>query len=164
MRQRAHPRNLSENGGRLREAASGSCLRIWPEAVPCGQRGSKLLVANDDKRARSRRRLHDPSPVDGNAPAVAPQSGPFEWSGHRYGKRGSIGSAQDAAARLEAAPLTGLREVVKVHGTRTRNADAVVGVARPASHRGHREYWPIDEAAAHLGDVRLLRAIAHLLR
>lgn len=82
------------------------------------RRGSgKLLLANDDKRARSRRRSHHPPRVHRDAPAVAPQSGPFEWSRQRYGKRGSIGTAQDAPARFEAAPLTGLREVVKVHGT-----------------------------------------------
>jgi hypothetical protein len=108
--------------------------------------------------------LHEPSHVDGDAPALAPQSGPFEWSRHGYGKRGSIGTAQDAVGGLEAAPLTGLREVVKVHGTRTRNGDAVVGVAGPRSHRGHRQDWPIDEAAAQRGDVGLLRAIARLLR
>lgn len=27
------------------------------------------------------------------------------------------------------------------------------------SHRGHRQYWPIDEAPAQLGDACLLRAI-----
>lgn len=35
--QRAHPRNLFENGGRLREAASGSCLRIWRDAIPAAE-------------------------------------------------------------------------------------------------------------------------------
>jgi hypothetical protein len=60
--------------------------------------------------------------------------------------------------------LTGLGEIVKKHGTDTRNDDGAGGVAGPSTRGRHRQHGPINEASTQLGDADLLRPIARLLR
>ena len=120
----------------------GTCNFIKPIAYPAMVAVMKLAsvpanIARSPSRARSCRRLHDPSRVQRDAPAVALQGGPFERPGHRHGQCGPIGSAQDAAVGVETAPLSGTGEIAKKHGTGPRNDYAAGGVAgaRPARAR-----------------------------
>jgi hypothetical protein len=128
------------------------------------QCGKGDYFSNDNKGARACRRPHRPPGVKGGAPTISLQSGPFERSGNRYGQCGPVGSAQDAAARVEAAPLSRKGEISKIHRTRPGNAHGAGRVAGPAAPCRHRQHGSINEASTQLGDAGLPRPIARLLR
>src|SRR4029078_8311525 len=109
--------------------------------------------------SRSRRRSHDPSCVQRDAPAVTLQSAPFEPSSNRYGHCEPISSEQDPIVGVETAPFGVTGEISKENRADSRNAYRARGVAGPAAGGRHRQHGPVNEASTQLGDPDLLRSI-----